>query len=222
VQPQIQAQTPPVTATAPVRVIVYIDGFNLYFGMREKGWRRYYWLDVRRLALNLLRSNQKLVAVRYFTSRVRSTPSNPLQHKRQNTYLEALETVPDTTIEFGHYLTRWTQCHQCGATWISSEEKMTDVNIAMSLLVDAQQDLFDTALLVSADSDLTGPVLKVRRLFPDKRVVIAFPPARSSARLLQEANAAFTISRKTLHDSQLPDQITKRDGFVLRRPAEWR
>ena len=45
---------------------------------------------------------------------------------------------------------------------------MTDVNIAMELLVDAQQDKFDTALLVSADSDLTGPILKVRNLFPNK------------------------------------------------------
>jgi len=23
------------------RVIAYIDGFNLYFGMKEKGWRRF-------------------------------------------------------------------------------------------------------------------------------------------------------------------------------------
>jgi len=29
---------------------------------------------------------------------------------------------------------------------------MTDVNIAMELLVDAQQDMFETALLVSADT----------------------------------------------------------------------
>jgi hypothetical protein len=31
------------------RVITYVDGFNLYFGMRSRGWRRYYWLDVKRL-----------------------------------------------------------------------------------------------------------------------------------------------------------------------------
>ncbi len=27
------------------RVIVYIDGFNLYFGLKSKGWRRYFWLN---------------------------------------------------------------------------------------------------------------------------------------------------------------------------------
>jgi hypothetical protein len=30
------------------RVITYIDEFNLFLGMRQKGWRRYYWLDVHR------------------------------------------------------------------------------------------------------------------------------------------------------------------------------
>lgn len=61
-----------------------------------------------------------------------------------------------------------------------------------------------------------------RQHFPAKRIVIAFPPARSSARLMQAAHAAFTISRKTLKDSQLPEQVTKSDGFVLQRPQEWR
>jgi hypothetical protein len=28
------------------RVIAYIDGFNLYFGLRDSGYRRYYWLDI--------------------------------------------------------------------------------------------------------------------------------------------------------------------------------
>jgi len=211
----------PEAKSPPTRVIAYIDGFNLYFGMRERGWRRYYWLDVRKLAENLLRPGQQLAVVRYFTSRVSPTPGNPNQHRRQNFYLEALGTLADTTIQFGHYLSKTIQCRQCGATWINSEEKMTDVNIAIALTADAFQNLFDTALLVSGDSDLTGPVVQVKRFFPEKRVVVAFPPARSSALLSQEAHAAFTISRKTLHDSQLPDRIRKPDGFVLHRPQEW-
>ena len=32
------------------RVIAYIDGFNLYFGLKAKGWRQFYWL--RRLQPN--------------------------------------------------------------------------------------------------------------------------------------------------------------------------
>jgi hypothetical protein len=57
------------------RVIAYIDGFNLYFGLREKGWKGFYWLNLRQVALNLLKSYQKLVAVKYFTSVVTAPPS---------------------------------------------------------------------------------------------------------------------------------------------------
>jgi hypothetical protein len=39
------------------RVIVYIDGFNLYFGMREAGFDNCRWLDVATLAKSLLQAN---------------------------------------------------------------------------------------------------------------------------------------------------------------------
>ncbi len=48
------------------RVFVYIDGFNLYFGLKSKGWKRYYWLNLARLAENLLKPSQNLAMIRYF------------------------------------------------------------------------------------------------------------------------------------------------------------
>ena len=53
------------------------------------------------------------------------------------------------------------------------EEKMTDVNIAARLLTAAFENRFDTALLISADGDLTTPVRQVLAQFPQKRVVVA-------------------------------------------------
>jgi hypothetical protein len=41
-------------------VSVYLDGFNLYFGMRDKGWKNLYWLDVGVLAQELLKPRQVL------------------------------------------------------------------------------------------------------------------------------------------------------------------
>ena len=58
------------------RVIVYVDGFNLYYGLKDSGLRRYYWLDIQKLAKNLLKPNQRLVAVRYFTTRLKETPAS--------------------------------------------------------------------------------------------------------------------------------------------------
>ena len=98
---------------------------------------------------------------------------------------------------------------------------MTDVNIAVELLGDAQDDAFDTAVIISGDSDLTPPVLATLNRYPEKRVIVAFPPARHSSQLEHAATAAFTIGRKKLKDSQLPEEIVKPDGFVLRRPTEW-
>jgi uncharacterized LabA/DUF88 family protein len=206
---------------APTRVAAYIDGFNLYFGLKSKGWRRYYWYDPHLLAQNLLKPWQVLVRVKYFTARISADPKDADKHKRQATWLEAVETRPLTSIFYGHYLRKPQRCFGCGATWYSHEEKMTDVNIAVHLLEDAYDDVFDTALLISADSDLAAPVEAVRRRFAAKRIVVVAPPDRKSQRLESLASVVIRLGRKTLHDSQLPDQYTKPDGFVLKRPAMW-
>ena len=204
------------------RVTVYVDGFNLYYGLKSKGWRRYYWLDLRRLATKLLGRNQRLVTVRYFTTRLSSRVSGRAKRRRQDTYLEALATLPDLHIHYGYHLPKSITCQACGTTWITYEEKMTDVNMAVELLGDAQDGAFDTAIIVSGDSDLTGPITAVRRRYPEKRVVVIFPPSRVSKHLRKEATASFTIGRKVLKDSQFPDQVTKPDGYILTRPPRWR
>ena len=120
------------------RVIFYIDGFNLYHGLKSKSWRRYYWLDVARLASGLLQPDQTLVAARYFTSKIISTgPDGAGKKKRQDAYLEALATLPKVQIHYGHFLEKERRCHACDATWLTYEEKMTDVNIAVKILGDA-------------------------------------------------------------------------------------
>ena len=78
---------------------------------------------------------------------------------------------------------------------------MTDVNIAVRLLGDAQEDVFDTAILVSADGDLAGPMEAVLDRYKGKRVVAVFPPGRRSDRLRGAATAGFTVGRKVLKDS---------------------
>ena len=204
------------------RVIAYIDGFNLYFGMMSKGWGHYRWLNVRELARQLLKPHQWLAEVRYFTSRVSSTASDPDKSKRQNTFLEALETLPDTRLYYGHYLDNPIHCHRCGRQWTNHDEKMTDVNIATELVFDAFQDRFETALLVSGDSDLTAPVKRIRESFARRRIVVGFPPNRVSVELRKAASGSFVIGEKKFKRSQLPDEVKKADGFVLKRPESWR
>ena len=201
--------------------MVYVDGFNLYFGLRSKGWRKYYWLDLHALATALLKPNQTLQGVHYFTSRIRANGHNVPDMQRQTAYLEALGTLPDVQLHFGHYLEKRKQCRQCGAQWMDYEEKMTDVNIAVQLLADAFDDRFDTALLISGDSDLTAPIQKLRAQFPAKRLIVVFPPERQSFELKKVANSNFTIGEANLRQSQLPAQVQRADGFILQRPTHW-
>lgn len=203
------------------QVIAYVDGFNLYFGLRSKGWKKYYWLDLRALATSLLRPKQALVKTHYFTARIRANGQNAADMQRQTTYLEALDTLPNLQLHFGHYLEKPRKCRHCGAQWLDYEEKMTDVNVAMQLLTDAYEDRFDTALLISADSDLTTPINMVRAKFPDKKIIVALPPNRRSHQLIHAANSSFIINETAYRRSQLPDQVWRKDGFALCRPGYW-
>ena len=206
----------------PHRVIAYVDGFNLYYGLKEKGWKHCYWLNLKSLIESLLLPGQILSRLKYFTAMVRPTPIDPDKNRRQAVYLDALASLDGFEIIKGHYLSKVSRCLRCGAEWESFEEKMTDVNIATELFRDAYRNQYDVALLISADSDLCRPIASVRRDFPDKRIVVVFPPGRSSKQLRECASAFFTIGRKKLLDARFPDQVTTRGGYLVHRPASWR
>lgn len=202
------------------RVAVYVDGFNLYFGVRDSGWRKYYWLDLPALAGSLLKPDQQLVVTHYFTTRIRDNGHNQPDRQRQNTYIDAL-IEKGVHIQYGHYLEKQRKCRKCAVTWQDYEEKMTDVNVAIQLLTDAFDDSFDVALVISGDSDLTTPIRRVRERFPNKRVIVAFPPNRHSSELKRCANGFLTIGEDKLRNSQLPDQVPTARGHVLHRPTHW-
>lgn len=201
------------------RVIAYEDGYNLYYGLRAKGWKRYYWLDVRALAINLLKPGQHLVAAKYFTALV---DQNSAASARQSEYLEALQAHSGVSVYYGHYLSVSRTCRSCGHIEQIPSEKMTDVNIAVELLVGAFHNDYDVALLISADSDLIPPVRAIRSAFPDKRVVVAMPPGRFSVDLARSADGFFQVGRAKIAHSLLPPEVTKPNGYVLRCPPAWR
>lgn len=200
------------------RVIAYIDGFNFYHGLRDSGLQDSRWLDYHGMSVSLLKSGQRLERVRYFTSRVKN---NPKKTERQAVYIDALLARGGIKIDYGHFLSKPARCHNCGNVWRKNEEKKTDVNIAVRLLEDAFDDRFDTAMVVSGDSDLVPPIESVLRRFPQKRVVVAFPPKRSSTQLKQAASAAFSIFPQTIQSNHLPDPVRTSGGVELRAPSGW-
>lgn len=206
-------------SSAISRVIAYVDGFNLYFGMRSQGLGHCYWLDVPGALQRLLIPRQSLVTVKYFTSRITEPPDKV---QRQSLYLEALATLPTVRIYYGKYQQSMRRCDACSAEWPVFQEKMTDVNIAVELMTDVFTDRLDVAFVVSADSDLVPPVAAIRSLFPLKRVVSVFPPGRGSIELERTCHAKLRLRRGLLEQSQMPETVVGPTGFPISRPADWR
>ena len=87
------------------RTIVYIDGFNLYYGAARG--TPYKWLDLSRL-YQIMLPGDLIPEIKYFTARVSSRPYDPDAPTRQQIYLRALRPIPNLSIHYGHFLT-----HSC-------------------------------------------------------------------------------------------------------------
>lgn len=93
-----------------MRVGVYVDAYNLYYGMRghcgrgTAGWR---WLDIRALATSLCGWDGAAVSrVVYCTARVDHTDDRSA-HADQNVYLKALKASGSIDVlELGRYVAR--------------------------------------------------------------------------------------------------------------------
>ncbi len=67
-----------------MKLNIYIDGFNLYYGA-IKG-TPYRWLNLLKMS-QLLFPQDQIHKIKYFTARVSARPSDPDQPIRQATYL---------------------------------------------------------------------------------------------------------------------------------------
>ncbi len=201
------------------RVIGYIDGFNLYYGLRQRKWRQFYWIDPFALVASLLAPSQQLVGVKYFTARVRQPKA---KRDRQSKYLDAIRDYSQAEIILGKYYRKpQQQCRSCGNTWSTFEEKMTDCAIASHMVADAFRDQFDTAVLVGGDTDLVPPVKMVRRWFPEKRIIGWFPPARKNQAVADVCHDEGHINGGHLALAVMPDTIEVAEGVHVERPPQW-
>lgn len=102
-------------------------------------------------------------------------------------------------------------------------EKLTDVNIAASMLVDAFEYRADSFVLVSGDSDL-APVVKAIRYrlgFP----VIVFNPQRSICNELRRYATFYrNIDSTATAGCRLPDSFPAQDGTsrIIHCPDAWK
>lgn len=203
------------------RVIVYIDGFNFYYGLKkDQKWKKYYWLDIVKLFDLFMRPNQELIAVKYFSAHV----DNIEKGLRQSAFFQANKENPKFHLILGKYLKKDIQCRNCGNIIHSREEKESDVRIATQIVVDAFRNNCDLAIIVSADSDMI-PSIEISTEIGHKTVVY-FPPNQYSS------NLAAMASSKPLQLKQyesrfrqciLPDTVhLSIPDFDLNIPPKWK
>jgi len=87
-----------------LRTSIYIDGFNLYYGLLKN--TPYKWLNIESLCQAYLNPQlNNIQKIKYFTALVKSRPNDPDQHIRQQAYIRALKTLPCLEIIYGTFLT---------------------------------------------------------------------------------------------------------------------
>jgi uncharacterized LabA/DUF88 family protein len=205
-----------VSANAPERVIAYIDGLNVYQGLVQKGWRDLLWLDFRSLVERMIRPDQTLVDVFYFTAHRRNPPAS---YARQQIYFNALDARGGVTRVEGRFERRKVPCVHCGRMTEIDRERATDVNMATQVLADLAHGRCDLPLLISGDSDYLAVVEHAQSL--GRRIKIARPPARRSDELAAAADHFQDIRRPDVVRSQLPDPVMTPRGSEIRCPYEW-
>lgn len=124
-------------------------------------------------------------------------------------------------IRQGRFQQKSKMCYSCRSSWYEYEEKETDVSLSVSLLEDGVMGLFDTALIVSTDSDMSPAIRALRRLVPGARVIAALPPNRNSAGLKAVCDAAITIGLAKIRQAQLPETVMA-GSQALTRPNHWK
>ena len=207
-----------------MKTVVYIDGFNLYYGAVRN--TPYKWLDIPAVCRKLLPKHD-IVRIKYFTARVAGRPSDPDQPNRQQTYLRALQTLPGFDIIYGHFLTNHVRMPVANCppgaqryeTVIKTEEKGSDVNLATHLVADAFRRRFEAAVLITNDSDLTEPVRIVKQEL-GLVVGILNPHRHPSRELLKNASFMKPIRAGVLASSQLPNPMHDAAGEI-RKPSSW-
>lgn len=205
------------------RSIVYIDGFNLYYGAVKDGPNK--WLNIEKY-FRMLRQGDDVLKVKYFTAMV-TGPTRP----NQEIFIKALATLPTVEVILGKYKTKKIKCtvppclHAGDRFFERQEEKRSDVSIAIHMLDDAYQDACDVFVIVSGDSDLVPAMHMIKHRCPQKKLAL-YVPARDKVRAAAvEIRGAADTHRELpivlLGRCQFPVSLPDGSGGTITKPASW-
>ncbi len=208
-----------------MKTFVYVDGFNLYYrALRGKPYR---WLNLKELVRRTLGDRNQIAVIKYYTARVSGKQDRDAP-RRQQAYLDAIQTIPEVQIHYGRFLAKTIRRPlvkpQAGQPVFvevhHNEEKGSDVNLAAHLLHDGWKNEYEVAVVISNDTDLCEPIRLVKEDLK-KPVGIICPAASCAPQLRAVATFVRHLSRSRLSGSQFPDVLLRSDGHQVTRPDSW-
>lgn len=200
-----------------IRAAFYVDGFNVYHALHNLKQPHLKWLNWRALAEQIIPSrSETLVRTVICTAVKRDDPGKQIRHR---CYVTALETVGVECLQ-GHFATEERACRNCDTQWDAPVEKQSDVNLGLSVLDDAYQDVFDHCYLVTADGDQCATVRMLKHRFPEKRVTTVVLTGQShNFKILSLADAKLTITEGALERCLFPRFVAGQRAVA--RPLEY-
>lgn len=168
------------------RIAIFVDGSNLYHYLRELDLKGLAEFDYKAFAQFLARG-RNIVSSTYYIGKVRSHGDVKGEELRrwQQRLVARLQKM-GWNVEYGHMI-------QHDGTYT---EKGVDVHIAVDLITGAYENHYDTAVLVSSDTDLIPAVHGVKR--KNKHLEYIGFAHRPSFGLMKSANVTTTLRREDL------------------------
>lgn len=223
-----------------IKVAVYIDWFNMFHHMKRMYWKKYYRLDYKKLAKQFIWHNEKLIKVEYFTAYFFPDKQWMERHK---TYVEALNMRWVQTI-LGKYqevtksftnqknniikfiynnfikllpFSRQKKFIPYRIEFKNYEEKRTDVNVAIHILQDGLLDVYEKAIIISWDSDVSPAIKSVKKIKWEKEFLLLLPPWAKWHTMEKSCDSVSQIEEQHLKNSLLPLNIKN-----IHRPKKWK
>lgn len=185
------------------KVIVFVDGWNLAVGFKDylkdlgHGVDEYK-IDFRLLPMELAGQDRRLAYTHYYIGAV-SQQDDPERYSAEQRFFSALRQIPRFGIHEGRLAprTRELVCPRCQEPfeWTFRLEKGADVQIATDILMGAFLDEYETAIIVTNDTDFIHVVKQVQQL--RKRVQNAeFENRIQDSRLARECDPPCIVLDK--------------------------
>lgn len=188
-----------------------MDGFNLYHPIHERGEPFLKWASLWKLGEIFCRKNDlQLVKVVFCTA----VPQDDVGKRDRHNTFNAAQIAYGVTVLKGH--------HVIDPQTRRRSEKQSDINVALSLMTDAQDDVFDWAFLLSADSDQGATARFFSERHPTKALVGVAPLTKEVPdKVIPYCISHFVMTLDQLEEAVMPQFVTGLSGKLIRCPADY-